>query len=345
MKKVLITGGSGFFGDVLKERLLAEGIQCVNIDLVDDPRIHPNLISIKGDIRDTSLMDQIFSRYRFDAVYHCAALLAHSVKDVKELWSCNVEGTRNIARLAQKYRVPKVVYISSNCLWAESFKVLVTEEETPRPVEIYGKSKLECEKILLESTNSFDTIIFRSPTIVSAGRLGLLAILFEYVEEGRRVWMVGDGSNRYQFIYACDLAEACVKALEHNGNAVYNIGSDNVKTVKEVYTCLIQSAGTKARTASIPKRPGLALLKAAHALGVSPLGRYHYMMISSDFIFDTSKIKRELDWRPTRMNEEMLCEAYEYYRKNKEEITGRRGVSAHRSPAKQGILKILKKVS
>lgn len=345
MKKVLITGGSGFFGDVLKERLLAEGIQCVNVDLVDDPRTHPNLVSIKGDIRDIGLMGRLFSEYRFDAVFHCAALLAHSVKDEKELWSCNVEGTRNIARLACKYGVPKVVYISSNCLWAESFKAPVTEEETPRPVEIYGRSKLESEKILLDRSNCFDAVIFRSPTIVSAGRLGLLAILFEFVEEGRIVWMVGDGSNRYQFIYACDLADACVKALDYGGSGVFNIGSENVKTVKEVYGSLIKYAGTGARTASLPKRPGLLLLKAAHRLGVSPLGRYHYMMICSDFIFDTAKVRRELGWRPTKMNEEMLCEAYGYYRNNREEIMERRDVSAHRTPAKQGIIRLLKAVS
>jgi len=68
-------------------------------------------------------------------------------------------------------------------------------------------------------------------------------------------------------------------------------------------------------------------------------------MISSDFVFDTAKIKKELNWNPTKTNEEMLCEAYDYYRKNKEDIWGRREASAHRTCAKEGVIKLLKKVS
>jgi len=271
MKNILITGGSGFFGDYLKEKLLSEGFSCVNVDLVSDPASHPNLVSVKGDIRDAKLMEELFSEHAFDAVFHCAALLAHSVKDKKELWSCNVEGTRRIADLAGKHGVKKVVYISSNCLWGESFKDKVTEKEPPKPIEIYGWSKLAGENTLLDRRREFDTTIFRSPTIVSAGRLGLLTMLFEFIEEGRRVWMIGDGSNRYQFVYAGDLAAACIKALERDGTSIYNTGSDDVKTVKEVYDALIEHAGTKARTASIPKRPGLMLMKAAYAIGISPL--------------------------------------------------------------------------
>ena len=101
----------------------------------------------------------------------------------------------------------------------------VREQDEPKPIEIYGCSKWEGEKILLERTDAIDVIIFRCPTIIDSGRLGLLAILFAFIDEGRKVWVVGGGKNTYQFIYAPDLADAFMKGLEFRGSEVFNIGS------------------------------------------------------------------------------------------------------------------------
>jgi len=80
MKTVLVTGGSGFFGGILKRKLLDSGVRAVNIDLETDDDAHPALKSIRGDIRNESLMERIYSETPFDAVFHCAAILAHAVK-------------------------------------------------------------------------------------------------------------------------------------------------------------------------------------------------------------------------------------------------------------------------
>jgi UDP-glucose 4-epimerase len=345
MATVLVTGGAGFFGDVLKRRLLAEGLDCVSLDLQPDPMVHPRLTSVQGDIRDDELVGGLFTEHRFDGVFHCAAMLAHAVKDEEFLWSSNVEGTAVLARHSAARQVPKFVFISSNCLWGESFHRPVTEDDEPRPVEIYGRSKWEAEKVLARHRDDFEAVILRSPTIVDAGRLGLLTILFDFIREGRRVWVVGQGDNRYQFIYAPDLAEACLLALRSDASGCFNIGSDDVKTLAEVYRYVIAQAGTGARVASLPKAPTLAAMRLAGALKLSPLGPYHWRMIAEDFIFDTSKLKAELGWRPTLTNEEMLAEAYKSYEKDFEEIHRRRDVSAHRQPAQMGAIRILKWLS
>jgi nucleoside-diphosphate-sugar epimerase len=345
MKTVLITGGSGFFGEILKKRLLDKGFKCVNIDLEPDEYSHPNLISIQGDIRSTDALNTIYSRNKFDAVFHCAAILAHAIKDKDFLWTSNVDGTRNIAEFTRKYNVPKVIFTSSNCLWAENFNRPVKEDDQPKPVEIYGRSKWEGEKILLQYINYFDVIIFRTPTIIDCGRLGLLTILFEFIDEGRKVWVVGGGDNRYQFIYAQDLVDACLMALEYNSSDVFNIGSDNVKSFKEVYNYVIQKANTNARVANLPRGLTLFMMKIAYLLGISPLGPYHYKMIAEDFMFDTDKIKSKLGWRPTLTNEDILYKAYEYYHKHRQEIENRKSVSAHKQAAKMGVIKLLKWLS
>ena len=98
--EVLVTGASGFFGGVLKRRLLAEGFAVTNIDLVRDEDTDASLTSIRGDIRDAALLQRTFAEHRFQAVFHCAAMLAHDVIDETMLWTSNVDGTRLVAEAA-----------------------------------------------------------------------------------------------------------------------------------------------------------------------------------------------------------------------------------------------------
>jgi nucleoside-diphosphate-sugar epimerase len=221
----------------------------------------------------------------------------------------------------------------------------VREDDPPRPAEIYGRSKREAEKILAEFSSSFRTIVIRTPTIMDSGRLGLLAILYEFIFEGRRVWVVGDGGNRYQFVYAGDLADACCRGFQSDISGTFNVGSDNVKTLREVYQFVIDRAKTGARVASLPKPLVLPAMKILYRLGLSPLGPYQYKMIAEDFEFDTSKIRSALGWRPTLTNEEMLWKAYEYYAAHRDEILRRRDVSAHKQAAKMGAIALLKRIS
>lgn len=341
MKTYLVTGGAGFFGSIMKKILLEQDDRVVSIDLQPDDTEHDLLSKYQGDINDNELMDLIFKSYTFDAIFHFAALLAHVKKELPHLWHSNVDGTRNVADYAASYKVPTVVFTSSNCLWAEDLGHPVTEDETPNPIEIYGKSKLEGEHIML-SQNNFKAIVFRCPTIMDEGRLGLLGILYQFIDEDRRLPMVGKGDNVYQFIYAKDLANACLLALNHEKSDIFNIGSDNVKDFKTVYEYVIRQAGSKSKLWFLPKKIMILGMKVCFALGISPLGPYQYKMIASNFIFDTFKIKQELGWQPTKSNEEMLLTAYNFYHNNKNEILKRKDVSAHNSVAKMGIIKLIK---
>lgn len=341
---ILLTGGAGFFGSILKQELVQKGYTCVSIDLQKDDFKHPLFTAIQGDIRNREGLEQLFSEHHFTGVVHCAAILAHAVKDTTFLWESNVNGTKNVADCCQKFGVKNIVFTSTNCLWAEDLGHPVQEDERPNPVEIYGKSKAEAEKILLTHT-ALNAVIIRCPTIIDSGRLGLLAILFEFIDEGRKVWVVGGGDNVYQFIYAQDLADAIMRALTFDHATVFNIGSDDVKSFRDVYNSIIRRANTGSRVASIPRWFAIPAMKISYALGISPLGPYQYKMIASNFLFDTTKIKRELGWKPTMSNEDMLWKAYEYYHRNRDEIEGRTDVSAHKQAAKMGVIRLLKWLS
>jgi nucleoside-diphosphate-sugar epimerase len=349
MVEVLVTGASGFFGGVLKRRLLAEGFAVTNIDLVrDEDAGAEGLTSIQGDIRDAELLARTFAEHEFVAVFHCAAMLAHDVKDETLLWTSNVDGTRLVAEAAVAAGVLKFINISTNCLWAEGFGRPVTEEDVPAPVELYGRSKLRAEEelaALRERHPKLQVVVLRCPTIIDSGRLGLLAILFEFIEDGKKVWVVGDGTSRYQFIYAQDLATACLQCLEYGESAVFHVGSADVPTMRGMYESVIGAAGSGSRVASLPRKPAVAVMKLAHRLGVSPLGPYHYRMIAESFVFDTQRVRAALGWAPTLTNEEMMLRAFTFYRENRKAIHARTDVSAHSKAAPMGVIRLLKWMS
>jgi UDP-glucose 4-epimerase len=345
MPSVFVTGGSGFLGLILLERLLKEGHDVTNIDLLPCAISHPRLRSFVGDVRDRALLDAALASAPHAVVFHCAALLAHGALKPQAVWTNNVEGTRALAEAVAARGIRRLVYISSNCLWGHSFDRPVREDDAPEPVELYGASKWEGEKVLAAHAGDFTTTVLRCPTIMDAGRLGLLSILFEFITEGRRVWVVGSGANRYQFIFAQDLVAAMLLAWQAQRAGVYGIGSDNVPSMRQQYEYVIANSASKSKIGRLPKGPTILAMQMAHRLGISPLGPYHYRMIASDFIFDTARIKQDLGWHPTLTNQEMLLLAYRSYAADLPAIQARRDVSAHRQPAKMGIIRALKWMS
>lgn len=342
--RALVTGSAGFFGGVLKDRLLADGWEVVGVDRLPDveqPGYAPRVI----DLRDAIAVGKALNEFKPDAVFHCAAVLAHDRRNRANLWSSNVDGTANVARAAIDSGAKALVFISSNCLWSTSWDRPVTESDAPAPVEIYGRSKLAAEEHLLSLSKELPVKVLRCPTIVAAGRLGLLSILFEFIHEGRRVWMVGDGGNRYQFVSAEDLAQACLLLAGSSAAGIFHVGSEGVPTVREMLGGVIQRAGTKARLTQLPRRPAIAALRLLSSVGLSPLGPYHYRMIASSFVFDTTRLRNATGWRPTTGNTEMLWRAYQFYVEHLDELAREQNASPHRTLSGLGALRIVKWLS
>ena len=110
----------------------------------------------------------------------------------------------------------------------------VRRDTVPNPVEPYGAAKLAAEWACLRAaTDRLDVTIVRPRTIVGHGRLGIFALLFDWIADGADPFVLGDGSNRYQFVHADDLAALCVSAAGRSGPAIYNAGSDRFGTMRE----------------------------------------------------------------------------------------------------------------
>jgi nucleoside-diphosphate-sugar epimerase len=173
------------------------------------------------------------------------------------------------------------------------------------------------------------------------GRLGIMQILFEWIRTGKNVPVLGRGDNLYQFVHADDLADACIATAKRPGSNLYNIGAEKFCTMRETLEGLAAHAGTGSRVVSVPAGAAVRMMELTSRAGLSPLGPYHSLMYGRPMYFDVSKAKSHLAFAPRWGNVDMFCQSYDWYLEHKDEVFSRRNASHHRSPVKQGVLRVV----
>jgi nucleoside-diphosphate-sugar epimerase len=337
---VLVTGGAGYFGTVLVDRALARGDQVRVLD-VHEPEPRDGVEVVVADVRDRDAVTDACEGV--DVLLHNVAQVPLA-KDRELFESVNVEGTANVLLAARARGVAKVVHTSSSAIFGIPEHNPVIEDSPGRPLEAYGRAKLEAEALCREAAASgVDVTIVRPRTILGHGRLGIMAVLFEFVAEGAPVFVFGKGDNRYQFVHANDLADATLLAGRRAGAETYNIGADEPSTMRETITALVEHAGTGSKVRSLPTGPAAAAMNALAGAGLVPFAPYHWLLYGESLYFDTRKAKTELGWQPTRSNGESLIESYEWFVAHRAELAERHG-SHHQSPVRLGLLRLLKRV-
>ena len=338
--QVLITGGSGYFGALLRDRLKERGRVVRVFDVSDADDRGGDVGFVQGDIRDEAKVREACTGC--GEIYHCVAQVPLA-KDRHLFESVNIQGTENLLKSALATGARKVIYVSSSAVFGAPKNNPVTEQTTPSPAEAYGRAKLEGETLCAKYAQlGLDVSVIRPRTIMGHGRLGIFQILFEWIRTGYNVPVFGKGDNVYQFVHADDLAEACILAAGRAGGATYNCGTDRFNTMREVLEHLCAHAKTGSKVRSVPMAPAVGLMNLTSALGLSPLGPYHALMYGRSMYFDITKAKTELRWQPRFSNNEMFVDSYEWYLKNREMILQSHGASHHRSAVKQGVLGIIK---
>lgn len=350
-KRVLITGGSGFVGtNLIKFLSEKQEYEIVIFDKLEPDISKKNqeiLAFCKGDIRSMEDVNNVFKKGPFTAVIHLASAMPNKAVSDQVLWDINVNGTKNLATASVKNKVKSFIFTSTNVTYGVPQELPVIEETPLVPLEMYGESKAQAEKELAKFKNDMNIQIFRCPVISGVGRLGLNAILFEFISENKNVYVLGDGSNKYQFIDVLDVASALEKATEVQGFDIYAIGADDVLTLSQLYQKVIQYARSRSKIVSLPKTLSLLLLSLLDTLNISPLGVYQYTMIARSMFADTTKIKKKLNWQPKKTNGDTFIENYKWYIQNKEKfeeiVSG--NFSSNRSLPRMGIFKLLKMIS
>lgn len=342
--RALITGGSGYFGCVLRDQLLARGTAVRVFDLLDSDDRPSTVELCRGDIRDFQAVRDACAGV--DVVFHNVAQVPLA-KDRHLFESVNIAGTDNLLRAAAEQRVGKIVHTSSSAVFGVPTKNPVDASVRPKPLEAYGRAKLAAEQLIerVARERGLDVTIIRPRTILGHGRLGIFQILFDWVAEGRRIPVLGRGGNLYQFVHADDLADACIRAGERPGCATYNIGAQRFGTMRQTLEALCRHAGTGSAVYSFPMALATVLMRATSTLGLSPLGPYHSLMYGRSLYFDIATPQRDLGWQPRWSNEEMICQSYDWYLAHRAEVLRASGRSAHKSAVREGILALLRRIS
>ena len=337
-----LSGGAGFLGLHLARRLLAGGHRVRTLDVVPlgDDELEQSVEELRGDVRDPASVRELVAGA--DVVVHAAAALPIQASR-ETIRSVNVGGTENVLHAAHKAGVGRLVFISSTAVYGVPEKHPIEEDDPLVGVGLYGESKIDAEALCRVA--AVDTTIVRPKTFIGPERLGVFEILFDWIREGRRIYILGRGHNRYQLLAVEDLVEAILRAADapEAVGETFNVGTTEFGTVRSDLQALIDHAGSSSRLRPVPAKPAEGVLRTLELLRLSPLAEWHYRTAHKDSFVDVSKAQRLLGWQPRLSNREALIETYDWYLANRERV-GAAGVT-HRVPWNQQALGLLKRLS
>jgi nucleoside-diphosphate-sugar epimerase len=337
-----ISGGAGFLGLHLARRLLADGHDVRTLDVVplDDAELERSVDELRGDIRDRDSVGKLVQGA--DVVVHAAAALPIQASR-GSIRSVNVGGTENVLRAADDTGVRRVVFISSTAVYGVPEKHPIEEDDPLVGVGSYGESKIDAEGLCRVA--AVETTIVRPKTFIGPERLGVFEILFDWIREGRRIYTLGKGHNRYQLLGVEDLVDAVVRAAAEPAAAreTFNIGATEFGTVRSDLQALIDHAGSSSRLQPVPVKPAEVALRGLELMRVSPLAEWHYKTAHKDSFVDVTKAQGLLGWQPQLSNRDALIQTYDWYLANRGRVGGA-GVT-HRVPWNQQALGLLKRLS
>ena len=337
-----ISGGAGFLGLHLARRLLADGHDVRTLDVVplDDAELERTVEELRGDIRDRESVRELVDGA--DVVVHAAAALPIQASR-ESIRSVNVGGTENVLRAADDAGVRRVVFISSTAVYGVPEKHPIEEDDPLVGVGSYGESKIDAEGLCRVA--AVETTIVRPKTFIGPERLGVFEILFDWIREGRRIYTLGKGDNRYQLLAVDDLVDAIMRAGDEPKaeRETFNVGAIDFGTVRSDLQALIDHADSSSRLQPVPVKPAEIALRGLELLRVSPLAEWHYKTAHKDSFVDVTKAQRLLGWQPRLSNRDALIETYDWYLANRGRVGGA-GVT-HRVPWNQQALGLLKRLS
>ncbi len=297
METLLITGGAGFIGSHLSERLLTEGYRVICLDNFDtfyDPQIKRENVSvqlknnnytlIEGDIRDLKLLRDIFTGNKIDAMIHIAARagVRPSIKEPVLYYDVNVHGTMNLLEMAKEYPVKKFLFASSSSVYGENKKTPFSEEDNvDNPISPYAATKKAGELICYTYHHLYKIPIacLRFFTVYGPRQRPEMAIhkFTRLIYEGKSVPVYGDGTSRRDYTYIEDIINGVAAALHAElSYEIINLGESQTVGLRELISLIEENLHKEASIEWLPVQPGdvpvtyADIRKARKLLGYNP---------------------------------------------------------------------------
>lgn len=267
--RVLVTGGAGFIGSHVAERLLSDGHQVTVIDNLSTGRqalVPPAAVLHVCDLRSPRL-DAVFAEARPEAVVHVAAQasVARSVADPLLDASVNILGTVALLGGCQRWGVRRVLYTSTGgAAYGDTETVPTPEEHPATPASPYGVSKIAAESYLdcWSGLTGVPTLTLRlanvyGPRQSPLGEAGVIAIFTYRLLRGHACLVNGDGKQTRDYVYVGDVAEAVATGLARaDVRGVVNIGTGLETSVNDLYRRLVRVVGVDRAATHGPAKAG-----------------------------------------------------------------------------------------
>ncbi len=347
-KRVLITGGAGYLGYHLAQNLQHRGVAFMALNDIApffEGEYPEGALLVTQDVRDADGMYRLIHDNKIDVIIHCAAALP--LWSCQEIYSTNISGLRNTLEQARKCNVERFIFVSSTAVYGVPEKHPLTEEDPMIGVGPYGETKIEGEKICAEFRDEGMCVtVIRPKTFIGTARLGVFQILYDWVDSGKRIPIIGKGENLYQLLEVTDLVEAIYLAGTVDpklANDVFNVGAQHFEKVKLDVGALCEFAGSGARVQPTPAKLVKGTLAVFEFLKISPLYRWIYGTADKDSYVSTKKIEDKLGWKANFSNEDALISSHKWYLEHKDELQSVKPGVTHRVGWDQGVLKIVKK--
>jgi len=312
-RKYLVTGGAGFIGSHLVDKLLSEGNSVVTIDNFDD--FYPkevklsntldasrksNFRLVEGDIRDVNLLDKIFSEEAFDVVIHLAAKagVRPSIENSAEYYDVNISGTVSLLEAMKKSNHKNLIFASSSSIYGNSKHIPFSEADfVGYPISPYAATKKSGELIChtYHHLHNFNVFCLRFFTVYGPRQRPDLAIhkFTKKIMNGEAIPVFGDGSSKRDYTYIDDIIQGIKLAIDNlDGFEIINLGESRTIKLIELIEIIENEVGKKASVEFLPFQPGDVELTYA----------------------DISKAKKILNYNPTYAIEDGIKNFVEWIR-------------------------------
>ncbi len=302
--KILLTGGAGFIGSHVADRLLELGHEVIIVDnLVTGKRenVPASAKFYEMDICDSQI-NKIFAREKPEVVNHHAAQMdvRKSVDDPVYDANVNIIGVINILQNCVKYGVGRFIFASTGgAIYGEQNYFPADEGHPLRPLSPYGITKLTAEKYLYFYQQSYGLTfsILRYANIYGPrqnphGEAGVVAIFIERILKDMQPIINGNGLQTRDYVYVADVVKANELVLNNGDNRIYNIGTGIETNVKEIFHKIVKNTGKNITEKHGPEKPG----------------EQKRSVLNSDLIF------KDLGWRPIIGLDEGLKQTVDYFK-------------------------------
>ncbi len=342
-KKFLITGGAGFLGINLIRFLLAKGHEVISLDKEDFlfPDVENKITVVKGDIRDVPVVDKCMKGV--DIVVHCAAALPLYTRE--EIFSTDVDGTRNVMKSALEHNVARAIHISTTAVYGIPDHHPLLEDDKINGVGPYGEAKVQAEEVCKGfRSKGLCVPIIRPKSFIGPERLGIFAMFYEWALEGHNFPILGKGNNLYQFLDVEDLCDAiylCATVDKKKADNEFNIGAKVFSTMKNDFQAVLDKAGHGKKIRCFPATPMVWALRFLEMLKLSPIYKWIYETAFEESFVSIERAEKVLGYKPKYSNKDALLRNYQWYLDNMDKFKGKTGIN-HTLPWKQGALKLFK---